>query len=685
MLDIIHQAEKEDLEAVILSLDFVKCFDKCSFSILFGSLEYFKFGEIVKQWTKILYKDFTVKIQNNGHFSLPIDIKKGVHQGGCCSSIYFLVIAEILAISLRANEEIEGITLKDIRNLLNQFADDMDIFSLCKETSIRNIYNELEAFRLQSGFTVSYEKTTLYRIGSLRHSDAMLYNMNEFVWSNRDINVLGVTIAHENLVEKNYQGIIGKVKKNLFSWQNRGLSLIGKIQVVNTLIASLFVYKMMVLPIIPNNILRNIDNIIREFIWDGKKSKISYSTLQLPKKEGGLGLVMLKERDKALKATWPQILHTEKEYANLVYGIIRCTKLGNNIWRCNLNPEDVKYLRFNSTFWKDVLYSWCKYNYYQSSRIENQIIWYNSKIKIQGKLVMWNDSYSKGLVYVHQLFQQQTYKSDGQLQQEYGLSTLRVNSLKSAIPGEWKAFFVQNSKAQYLPLPPHIYDTSILSKHSFSKNVYTYFMEDITMVHNKYIKWRQELGYDFCDGLLGFRDQHKRIYKLTNITKYRSFQYRLLQRGLVTNIQLEKWNILPSRLCTFCHQEDETLNHMMWNCVEVRNLWEQVFKFLKQEYKIQELNINIGNIITCNVAKGQSIANFVCLITKQFIYCQRCRKSQLHFPILKAKIRSIENLEKYIAVKNSKLNIHLKKWRRENETPSIGSIDQYARQYVENM
>ena len=41
MLDIIHQAAKEDLEAVVLSLDFVKCFDRCSFSILHGSLDFF--------------------------------------------------------------------------------------------------------------------------------------------------------------------------------------------------------------------------------------------------------------------------------------------------------------------------------------------------------------------------------------------------------------------------------------------------------------------------------------------------------------------------------------------------------------------------------------------------------------------------------------------------------------------
>ena len=111
LLDIMNYTKREELEAVVLSLDFVKCFDKCSFSILHGSLEFFKFGQIVKDWTEILYRDFTVKIQNNGNFSTEIDIKKGVHQGGCCSSVYFLVIAEILALSLRDNSEIEGITI----------------------------------------------------------------------------------------------------------------------------------------------------------------------------------------------------------------------------------------------------------------------------------------------------------------------------------------------------------------------------------------------------------------------------------------------------------------------------------------------------------------------------------------------------------------------------------------------
>ena len=172
-----------------------------------------------------MYHNFSVKVQNNGYFSEPISIGRGVHQGGCCSSLYFLVIAEILAISLRSNEDIEGITIKEIRNLLNQFADDMDIFSKCTEKSLKAIHTELLDFRKQSGFLVSYDKTNIYRIGSLRFSSAEMFSMSEYVWTNSDINVFGVTIAHENIIEKNYDPIIDKAKNGFVGLAPQRLNL----------------------------------------------------------------------------------------------------------------------------------------------------------------------------------------------------------------------------------------------------------------------------------------------------------------------------------------------------------------------------------------------------------------------------------------------------------------------------
>ena len=691
MLDIIHTAEKEDLEAVVLSLDFVKCFDKCSFSILHGSLEYFGFGTIVKNWTKILYKEFSVKIQNNGHFSQKIEINKGVHQGGCCSSIYFLVIAEILAISLRQNQHIEGITIAEIRNLLNQFADDMDIFSMNSQNSLKQIFEELERFKYQSGFTLSYEKTTMYRIGSLRHSNAQLYDMNQVTWSKEDINVLGVTIAHEDLVDKNYSDIIQKTRSICNSWCHRGLSLIGKVEVINTLVASLFVYKMMVLPTIPDKVVKNIENTIRDFIWGGKKAKIALKILQNPKDQGGINLVDLKKKDTALKATWPTILKQEKDYAILAYKSMKCQGLKDNIWRCNLHPQDVAKLQIKNPFWEDVLRSWCEYNYYNNFRIENQVIWYNSRIRIQNKQFYWKDIHSKGLLYVHQLYSGMEMKSPEAVMQEFGLSQLRYNSLRSALPKEWKDFFTTTPVATMFPLPPHNYDICLLGMgRSTSNKVYQFLRDDAMLIHNKYMKWRIELGENFCEGLCDFASKHKDIYKLTNVPKYRSFQYRLLQRGLVTNVHMYKWGMIDTQLCSFCNTETESMLHLFVTCTQVQNLWQHLQEFLQERFNIIYITLEPENIILNQIVKKKtSVANFICLITKQFIYRQRCMKGELHFPILKSIIRSVENTEKYIAIKQEKLNLHEKKWAKINHVASIRdtntnqmSVTDYIRNYV---
>ena len=687
MLDIIHQAEQDDLEAVVLSLDFVKCFDKCSFSILHGSLDFFGFGKIVKEWTHILYTDFTVKIQNNGYFSEKIKIKKGVHQGGCCSSLYFLVIAEILAIALRENENIDGITLSDIRNLLNQFADDMDIFSLCNEKSIKAIFEELDNFRKQSGFTVSYEKTTLYRIGSLRHSDAQMYNMSSCVWSNRDITVLGVVVAHEDIMEKNYNTIIEKAKSNLKAWYNRGLSLIGKIQVVNTMVASLFVYKMMVLPIIPTHIIRNMENIIRDYIWDGKKSKIALGILQLPKQEGGLNLVDLKKKDISLKATWPRILHEEVEYEKLVYTQLRCSKIGRNIWRCTIHPDDVTKMKIRNNFWKDTLWCWSHYNYYKNLREDNQIIWNNSHIKVAGKMCMWNDIYLRGLVYVHQLFKDQDFKSDQEVFNEFGLGTLRYNSLKMAIPEKWKTFFRETPKSVFFPIRPHEYDQCIQVE-DLSSRIYKYIAEDVVQIHYKFLKWKQELGDDFMDVLEDFKQAHLDIYKVTNVPKLRSFQYRLLQRGLVTNILLEKWQIIPSRYCTFCKQEPETVEHLFVSCPEVRRLWSDLIQYLNGKYNINLKQPGAREIILNKLTEHPKnhVVNFICLITKQFIYRQRCCKEQIHINAVVCAVNKVENIEKYIASKNGKLKMHMRKWQKNvSSNNNVESVDEFLYRYIENM
>ena len=97
--------------------------------------------------------------------------------------------------------------------------------------------------------------------------------------------------------------------------------------------------------------------------------------------------------------------------------------------------------------------------------------------------------------------------------------------------------------------------------------MYKFIADDVSVVHNKCLKWKEELRNNYDNSLKEFGEEHIRLYKLTNVAKYRSFQYRLLQqRGLVTNRQLLKWNITQNADCSFCRLHTETVLHMLWKC-----------------------------------------------------------------------------------------------------------------------
>ena len=56
---------------------------------------------------------------------------------------------------------------------------------------------------------------------------------------------------------------------------------------VNTLVGSLFVYKMNVLPPVNNDMLEEYNKVISNFLWNQKLVRIPMQTLNLPKDKGG--------------------------------------------------------------------------------------------------------------------------------------------------------------------------------------------------------------------------------------------------------------------------------------------------------------------------------------------------------------------------------------------------------------
>ena len=321
VMEVMEYADRLQEPGVILSVDYEKCFDRIEIESLIGALRYFDFPEVYVNWTYTLFTKPTARVTNNGHMSDRFEVQRGIKQGGPNSAYYFLLIAEILAISIRNNDHIEGFPINEIKDILGQFADDTDMYLKGNEQTINNVINTLSNYEKNTGFKVSYEKTTLYRIGSLKHSNARFYTERNLNWSDGDLSILGVTITHDadRLMTANYQDLLVKSESILNAWKGRQLSLFAKVIVINTLVASLYVYKMSVLPLLSEKLISKFNGIIQKFLWNGRKPKISLAKLQNSKKFGGANLVNIELKDQSLKVAWVKNIQENEYICEFVY------------------------------------------------------------------------------------------------------------------------------------------------------------------------------------------------------------------------------------------------------------------------------------------------------------------------------------------------------------------------------
>ena len=83
-------------------------------------------------WIRTFYKNITSCVVNNGFFTLSFQVKRGVRQGNPLSPSLFIIVLELLAISIRNNYRRKGITVGGIEIKLVNFAEDMTTtYNLC--------------------------------------------------------------------------------------------------------------------------------------------------------------------------------------------------------------------------------------------------------------------------------------------------------------------------------------------------------------------------------------------------------------------------------------------------------------------------------------------------------------------------------------------------------------------------
>ena len=193
------------------------------------------------------------------------------------------------------------------------------------------------------------------------------------------------------------------------------------------------------------------------------------------------------------------------------------------------------------------------------------MIWFNSSICIENKPVYFKKWYKSGIVYVADIVNDDgTIKTIDQLQQQYCIKINFVNyhGIISAIPKYWRDWLTSPEEVTHQNddrLQKCVKTTPTV------KIIYSNLISEPYLIVKKLNKQiNPKTGEEF--EIKEFCNQIMRIPKYTICVKLRSFQYRLMMRAVVTNVQLYHYKIREDTMCSNCNKQPETIQHLFYEC-----------------------------------------------------------------------------------------------------------------------
>ncbi len=655
--------DEYNIPALLLSADFEKAFDSLEWPFIDYSLKRFNFGPCIQKWIRIFYSHIRTRITNNGWATDMFEPSRGSRQGCPLSPYIFIICAEILACMFRNDNTIDGLRIDNHNFIISQYADDTIIILKYTAQNLKKALNKFETYAQYSGLKINYDKTEIMPIGPIKYAFDILLPDSGMKWTTGPITCLGVMICHrtEELLKINYSKALSKIANNIKLWSKRYLTLYGKVVVLNTFIISQLIYLMSVLPAPPDELLSTVNTIIYNFIWNNKPDKIKRDIMKLPKCLGGISVPDIYLKNIALKVAWiPRVMTGDKSWN--IWFRHNVPIHFDLFWTCNMNEQDatIYCTHIQHELLKQIIQGWFKYTFYNPTdinQIRNQIIWYNSHVKVDNKVLFNRRLYETNIIYVHHFFNNDGVLLDKDafsIRHRIQINHLSYYSIISAIPRAWKReirrhYLTENIPKIHAPLMVINQKTKVC-KLAYDSLIDTYFGSDIA---TGYRKWNTYFHDDLT--LEEWRQSFANMYRTTKCTKILFLHFKLSHYILTTKEQLLKYNIAEDDICSLCDEDIETIPHVLVECEVVKQFWAEVKHWLHQKCDIL-YTLSAKEIIFGIENSDLTAINAAYMIGKKYLY--RCVIQHEHPTLQQYTTMLIEymNVEKTIASQNNKMN-----------------------------
>uniref|UniRef100_A0A3B4EYQ9 Reverse transcriptase domain-containing protein n=1 Tax=Pundamilia nyererei TaxID=303518 RepID=A0A3B4EYQ9_9CICH len=162
-----------------------------------------------------------------------------------------------------------------------------------KKAANKNVITlEAKLKALESVHSHTKDRVTLNKIVKVKYKLNVLYN-RKFRWSVNGFRYLGIQIPSDytKMVRANMEPMFERIKMEFGRWSRVRLTIWGKISCIKMMTAPMIFYILSNIPLhIPDKYFKDLDFLIRQFLWGSSPHRLSIKKLQASAKPGGFSL-----------------------------------------------------------------------------------------------------------------------------------------------------------------------------------------------------------------------------------------------------------------------------------------------------------------------------------------------------------------------------------------------------------
>ena len=276
-------------------------------------------------------------------------------------------------------------------------------------------------------------------------------------------------------------------------------------------------------------------------------------------------------------------------------------------------------------YYKECLLAFQELNRKGLIKLKNSILWCNSCIKFQGRVLSFNEWSKCGVKYISDVL------INGSINQGCILEKLNrkagfifefsklLKSLPSTMVRSCDSKNVPTLENLEYNIPGQKCSKSLLNL--TTKDIYTILLLSEEHVIKSESYWTNKLGYRKNE----FNSWYNKLFVNYIIPrKILDFNWRVFHGQVVTENRLKKMN-LSNGICSLCHLEIEDIEHLFCRCNAYSEIWTTAESMLRALGVTRLTNFNrIVGII--DSSHGNDVFNMILSITRWVIWKRRCSK-----------------------------------------------------------